>query len=332
MSEERRKRINRLKKMILGTIVALILIPVCCAVVFGVSLVKTKQQLLLLQEQLIASEKRVEELEASVGEHMEPVEEQTAQVDAVKEAFAVDTEENLQELYDTARNEEVLEGYTEPEQTEDGIRRIYLTFDDGPSRETDVILDILKQYNVKATFFVLGKDDEVSVAAYKRIVEEGHTLGMHSYSHRYREIYASVDAFVNDMERLQNYLYEITGEKSEIYRFPGGSSNRVSRTGIYGLIDALEERNIAYYDWNVSSGDATGIPTSKEDIVNNVMRGIGDKKNAIVLFHDSTAKKSTVDALPEILERLTDMENAEILPITQDTVKIQHVEPKEVLQ
>ena len=212
----------------------------------------------------------------------------------------------------------------ENEETDDMIS-VYLTFDDGPSAETDRILDILKEYNVKATFFVIGKTDENSVKAYQRIVEEGHTLGMHSYSHQYAQVYASREAFEDDLTSLQDYLFSITGVESTFYRFPGGSSNKVSKIPMSDLIQCLEERNITYFDWNVSSGDASGTQLSSQTIINNVMSGInGTLKNYVVLFHDSAAKKTTVDALPEILEQLQAMEHTQILPITGDTNPVQH--------
>ena len=202
---------------------------------------------------------------------------------------------------------------------------VYLTFDDGPSAETDRILDILKEYNVKATFFVIGKTDENSVKAYQRIVEEGHTLGMHSYSHQYAQVYASQEAFEDDLTSLQDYLFSITGMESTFYRFPGGSSNKVSKIPMSDLIQCLKERNITYFDWNVSSGDASGTQLSSQTIINNVMNGSnGLHKNYVVLFHDSAAKKTTVDALPEIIEQILAMEHTQILPITGDTEPVQH--------
>lgn len=323
--QRRRRRIERLKKMILGTIGALIIIPVCICIILGVSLHKANVRTRDDKQKIASLEQLVQELEGRI----EAAESAAMQTEPVEEQIIEDA---LQQEYDTALSDEVLETITEPVGADDGIRRIYLTFDDGPSRETDVILNILKEYDVKATFFVLGKEDEHSIAAYQRIVEEGHSLGMHSYSHKYREIYASMQSFEDDIEKMQKLLYDVTGVTSMIYRFPGGSSNRVSRTGIYDLIQVLEERDIDYYDWNVSSGDASGTPLDSKQIVNNVMRGIADKKDCIILFHDSTVKKSTVEALPEIIERIMEMEDTELLPITQDTVKIHHVEPKAASQ
>ncbi len=204
-------------------------------------------------------------------------------------------------------------------------RQVYLTFDDGPSKNTDRILDILKEYDVKATFFVVGKTDASSVRAYKRIVEEGHTLGMHSYSHNYQELYGSLQSFSKDLAKLQEYLYDLTGVWSRYYRFPGGSSNTVSATDMQILIRYLNENGICYYDWNVASGDAVSSKLSAEVITQNCMTQIEGKKECMILFHDASDKGSTVDALPMLIEQLQSMEDTEILPVTDDTHPVQHV-------
>lgn len=204
-----------------------------------------------------------------------------------------------------------------------GIRKVYLTFDDGPGPNTDKILDILEQYGVKATFFVVGKEGYAE--QYRRIVEEGHTLGMHSYSHKYNEIYASLDAYKNDLNKLHDFLYELTGEDCNIVRFPGGSSNTISNVDMRELISYLNEENIVYYDWNVSSGDATGNYKNADRIAENVLDNIDQYNNAIILFHDAAGKDSTVEALPIIIEKILESSDTVMLPISSDTVKIQHL-------
>lgn len=306
--DRRRRRVNRLKKLILGSILCMIVIPVFCAVFLGVRVVSLKHQVEELTDRL-----RVYE---------------TGQVqDGTKTNIITETAENPDSADGaaTADSDHIAQQpLRENEETDDMIS-VYLTFDDGPSAETDRILDILKEYNVKATFFVIGKTDENSVKAYQRIVEEGHTLGMHSYSHQYAQVYASQEAFEDDLTSLQDYLFSITGMESIFYRFPGGSSNKVSKIPMSDLIQCLKERNITYFDWNVSSGDASGTQLSSQTIINNVMNGInGAHKNYVVLFHDSAAKKTTVDALPEIIEQILAMEHTQILPITGDTEPVQH--------
>mgnify|MGYP002512657139 CR=1 FL=1 len=209
---------------------------------------------------------------------------------------------------------------------EDGsVRKVYLTFDDGPSSNTERILDILAQYDVKATFFVVGREEERYQELYQRIVADGHTLGMHSYSHKYDEIYQSVDSYAQDLSRLQEFLYETTGVWCRYCRFPGGSSNTVSGVDMYDLIAYLDEQDITYFDWNVSSGDASNSYISEEAIINNCMTTLPKYQESIILMHDASNKNTTVEALPALIERIQAMDNTVIVPITEDTEPIQHI-------
>lgn len=209
----------------------------------------------------------------------------------------------------------------------DGIykgKTVYLTFDDGPSVYTGDILDILAEYKVKATFFVIGRTDKASKDIYKRIVDEGHTLGMHSYSHKYDIIYNSVEDFDKDFTKLWNLLYDTTGYKPTIFRFPGGSNNEVNKHGMDDFIRYLNDKKIVYYDWNVVSGDATGVKYTNEQLVANVLNGVLTKKRSIVLMHDALSKKSTVDSLPDLLEKLI-AGGAQILPLDNSVKPIQMI-------
>ena len=184
-------------------------------------------------------------------------------------------------------------------------KQCYLTFDDGPSLSgTAQILDILKENNVKATFFVIYDDTKEAEALYKRIVDEGHTIGIHSASHDYQLIYSSIDAYLTDFKKISSHIQDITGVKPEIFRFPGGSINTYN-SGIYReLIAEMLRRGYTYYDWNVSSGDAGFSQLTKENIVSNVLSGSMNQEDAIVLMHDSFGHSTTVAALPEIIEGL----------------------------
>ena len=177
---------------------------------------------------------------------------------------------------------------------------IYLTFDDGPqSGTTDVILDILKEENVKATFFVTNKGPDELI---KRMYDEGHTVALHTATHDYATVYASVDAYFNDLYTIQARVKRITGEESKVIRFPGGSSNTVSRKYSQGIMSILTKevlnRGFKYYDWNVSSGDAGGAGSSTE-VYNNVIYGVKKNRSNIVLMHD--IKGITRDALRSII-------------------------------
>jgi peptidoglycan/xylan/chitin deacetylase (PgdA/CDA1 family) len=201
---------------------------------------------------------------------------------------------------------------------------VYLTFDDGPSIYTDDILDILKEYEVKATFFVVGKTDAYSKEMYQRIVEEGHTLGMHSYSHQYSTIYNSVEDFEKDFTKLWKLLYDTTGYQPSIFRFPGGSDNMVNKHGMDDFIRYLNENGIVYFDWNVLNGDATGVEYTKEQLIDHVLDDVDWKDNSIVLMHDSQTKGTTVDSLPGLLKILKS-EGAQILPIDKNVTPIQMI-------
>ncbi len=207
----------------------------------------------------------------------------------------------------------------------DGGRKVYLTFDDGPSGNTGEILDILAAYDVKATFFVVGKTEEKYQPLYKRIVEEGHTLAMHSYSHKYNEIYQSRESYIEDLSKLQEFLYDTTGVWCRYCRFPGGSSNTVSRVDMHELIDYLEEQDMTYFDWNVSSGDASADYISSEAVVRNSTARLAEFEEAIILLHDASDKDSTVKALPELIEKIQAMEDTKIVPITDETEPIHHI-------
>lgn len=180
-----------------------------------------------------------------------------------------------------------------------GGSTIYLTFDDGPSGHTGKLLDILKKYNVKATFFVTNQTWNDSII--KRIYAEGHSIGLHSYTHKYDEIYSSEEAYFDDLNKLKNKIYESTGYYSNLVRFPGGSSNTVSKfnKGIMTrLASKLETEGYKYFDWNVASNDTSNI--SSERIANNIINSLGNKSTYIVLQHDT--KLRSVDAVEQVIQ------------------------------
>lgn len=294
----RSQRVKRLKKMILWTIALAILIPVTGCILLSVRVFQLKKQVAVLTEQL-------------------PTEEMQEEASGVYETTKV--EESVKDTETKAEEPAKINP------VKSSGKKVYLTFDDGPSSNTDQILDILKDYDVKATFFVVGKTDERSVKAYQRIVEEGHTLAMHSYSHKYDEIYESKEAFARDLNSLQEYLYETTGVWPRIYRFPGGSSNTVSKVDMQELIEYLTDIGITYFDWNVASGDAVSRTLPAETIVNNCLSGIEKQKESVILMHDASNKGTTIEALPQIIEAIQEQGDAELLPITDETVPVQHI-------
>ena len=179
---------------------------------------------------------------------------------------------------------------------------IYLTFDDGPGSYTERLLNILSTYNVKVTFFVTGYNNNFNHLL-KRELDEGHTVALHSYSHRYEDIYSSVDAYMNDLLAIQNKVKEHAGIESKIIRFPGGSSNTISRKYRIGIMSEItkkvEEIGFRYFDWTIASGDA-GNTTSSDKIVENVTNGVKEGALNVVLMHD--IKSYTVDSIERIIQ------------------------------
>lgn len=301
--EGRTRRVATLKKLIIAFLILGVLVPILlCILLF----IKVEQ----LQRQVNA-------LSASRSAQKTQVSVVSAQPVAGEKETAKQLPASEQRLEQTDRAEA-------PE--EEPVTKVYLTFDDGPSSHTDEILDILAQYDIKATFFVTGKTQEMYLPLYQRIVEEGHTLGMHSYSHRYSEIYASKEQFAADLEKLQEFLYETTGVWSRFYRFPGGSSNRVSDVPMEELTEYLTEENIYYLDWNVSCADATGRNLRPQQIADNVTENVGKYHTAVVLLHDASDKTSTVEALPLIIEKIQSMQHAEFVAVDDEMHMIQHLQ------
>lgn len=184
-------------------------------------------------------------------------------------------------------------------------KTIFLTFDDGPSERTSEILDILKQKNIKATFFVTGKASNQGKALMKRIVDEGHTIGIHTYSHAFRQIYSSISAYLDDFNKIYNLIVSATGVKPTIFRFPGGSKNNFNKSIYRELITEMTRRGFDYFDWNLSAGDAVSrTPTPKQTCIKNILNSSNNYSHSVVLMHDLKPKYTTVQALPEIIDGL----------------------------
>ena len=180
---------------------------------------------------------------------------------------------------------------------------VYLTFDDGPSENTGKILDILKEKNAKATFFVTGNNQEHDDMI-KRAFSEGHSIGLHTYTHDYATVYASEDAYFADLQKISDLVESITGTKSMIIRFPGGSSNTVSAKYVKGLMTtltkAVRDKGYQYFDWNCDSTDASGNNVPVEKLVSNATSCTANHVD--ILMHDTDAKDTTVQALPQIID------------------------------
>ena len=203
--------------------------------------------------------------------------------------------------------------------------RIYLTFDDGPNRySTTKILNILKKNNVKATFFELrpaGNDFDLT----KRVIDEGHTLAMHGFQHKYDQIYKSVPIYHENLDKLQNLFFKKFGVWCTVSRFPGGSSNTVSRYN-KGVMTAITKDihswGYHYFDWNVDSGDAGGSRTA-DDVYSHVTSGLYKNRGNVVLMHDFMGNDKTIDALERII-KYGKKNGYTFLPITASTDEVHH--------
>lgn len=317
--EERRQRVNQIKKTIIGMIVAVIVLLCIVCVVLGIKLYRVSSEL---------KESR----------------KQTDVLSAINEAIStgvISYDDLMKGLDVTNENEDVQEsdmgsifGQDALLAEDDGLTDadpyyIYLTFDDGPSSNTQDILTILREYGVKATFFVNGRTDEESLRMYGDIVQAGHTLGMHSYSHKYDEIYSSSEMFETDLRQIGELIYDTTGYSPKYYRFPGGSSNTAaSGDAMKEFADILHDNGVEYVDWNVDSGDGSGRGLKADELVENVFRNFGKYHKNVVLMHDGAGHEETVAALPRIIERARNM-GAELLPITDSSAAVQHKKNKE---
>ncbi len=190
--------------------------------------------------------------------------------------------------------------YKQPEKS------VYLTFDDGPSKSvTPLILDLLKQESIKASFFVLGSRAEVNHELIKREYEEGHFIANHGYSHEYRNIYETPQAVLDEYNRTRDIISNILGNgyDGHLFRFPGGTSG-----GKYAKIKAeavtlLEQNQIAHIDWNALSSDSAGAKT-KEQLIENIKETVGTKNTVVILMHDASDKILTYETLPDVINYL----------------------------
>lgn len=214
--------------------------------------------------------------------------------------------DNIKRTFDekTKKKEELEKTLSEKQSLSGKI--VYLTFDDGPSEYTMDILNTLDKYNAKATFFVTCSDKLSKIS--KEIVKRGHTIALHTCTHRYKDIYKSEEAYFKDLNAVSDKVFESTNVRSKYVRFPGGSSNTVSRFNkgiITRLSGKLTNRGYKYYDWNVDSNDAAGA--NKEQVYANVMESLqmNNKNVYTVLMHDT--KIATRDALDSIIKDVLDM-------------------------
>lgn len=308
---KRRKRINFYKSMIVWLFLAATILPILSSILLLHRIEKLEQEVMTMAgaegSDLITLRSSGEALMSNPYVNMD--------------LLAGNTHTAMLQLPDGLTPMDTPAGTDSSTET---TKRVYLTFDDGPSIYTGQILDILEANDVKATFFVIAREDEFYWPFYTRILEEGHTLGMHSYSHDYNQVYASLESFETDITELSQFLYDRTGVYPTIYRFPGGSSNTVSQVPIQECIAYLNEQQIIYYDWNALNGDAVSTELSADRLIDNIMADVRRNDTSIVLMHDMQSRRNTIESLQQLIDILKE-EGYELLPIDEDTPLIQHV-------
>ncbi len=313
---EKERSVLFYKRMILVVILLTITVLAVIAVVQGVQIHKIKlgnesraaqnaeqaetieRQTKQLEEQMQELEelrRQKNELETLTQQQSERLAALEAQVAAAAATTSTTSAGGYQALYPDFYAPQTYSANSAPNKT------AYLTFDDGPSGNTDIILQTLQEENVKATFFVVGTDNADNLARMRRIVQEGHTIGMHSYSHSYKKIYASVEAFLKDMYQVFNLIKDTTGVTPTCFRFPGGSINSYNKAVYKDIKAEMIRRGFVPYDWNVSSGDASTTKYTPEQLTGYVLNGIGSKSRIIVLMHDSSSKENTAQAVRQII-------------------------------
>lgn len=349
---KRQKRVARMKKTIIITTMILLIIPIVLCVILFIKVSQMQKQIDILVKLhndeyvemggIIPEDSSVVVYAAernnveTTSVHKDVDDEQQTEDEGSQntERGNLNNRQELEEekLKKEETQEEILDSkVSEKVYTDDLIegKKAYLTFDDGPSKHTPELLEILRKNNVKATFFVIGKTDDYSKTMYKKIVEEGHTLAMHSYSHKYDKIYESKEAFLNDFYKIQDLLTEVTGIVPTIYRFPGGSSNNVSKLGMQEFIACLNQENITYFDWNAANGDAMGGKLSEEELLKNTLESTSLYESSIILMHDTDNKEKTISTLDKIIKELK-KKKFTLLPITENTKPVQHIKADSV--
>lgn len=309
LSASRRKRIKRIKIYLITIFVILLITPTVISVY-------TMNRMSDLNDCVDDLTRQIDQMELSYllkETAHESLEEMTKEID--ENQMAADTQTMQIET----------KAYESEAECPEGYKKVYLTFDDGPSPYTTEILDILDSYGVKATFFVTGIQKDKHPEWYKEIVDRGHSIGMHSYTHVYKQVYANEEAFLKDVEDIHELIKETTGVNATLYRFPGGSSNSVSTVSMGDLFAKIHDQGYEYFDWNISSQDASNPTPSKATITYNVLSGIDKFDNCVVLMHDAADKYATVQALPGIIEGIMKKEKTVILPIGPNTETVWHL-------
>ena len=237
--------------------------------------------------------KKIKEFERQIIEYKQQQQEEAKQKEIEKQAkipkLTEQGKENIKNIYHTDK------------------KVAYLTFDDGPSNNTHQILDILKQNNIKATFFVLGSQVEIFPETTNRIYNEGHYIANHGYSHKYSEIYQSPEQVLNEFNQCNQIVAKtinVPEYNSHLFRFPGGSVGGKYAELKKQAITLLEQNDILHIDWNSLTGDSEKVNPTEEYLMDNLQKTTEGKNSLVILMHDAQAKKITAETLPKVIEYL----------------------------
>lgn len=312
------------RQMIITVLLLMILVPFTISLIQGARIGKMKKKITMYEAENAALRVRLEQAEQKKQEDDDPLPEQQEGIylpqgdEADGQLHGPDYPVELPEyaaLYPDM--------YVDtPDRSTRATKKVcYITFDDGPSARTDELLEILEDEGVKATFFVVPDESRECAERLRAIVEAGHTVGVHSYTHVYADIYESIDTYLEDFYKAFSIIRDATGIAPEVWRFPGGSINGYNGGFYQEAIAELGRRGFVYYDWNASGEDAVSQTTTAEEIVQSALDTGLSRNRAFLLLHDTDSKKETVRALRGIIRGYRDA-GFTFEPLTADVVPV----------
>jgi len=319
---ERKKRVKRMKTGLLWLLITWMLALMLISVTLIAKVHSLQEQIDIITENTIRSQ-QVDQQEnhmPNTGKKYESVTGEVTLGSTDKTVLSVNVKKAAQGT-DTGGSEQKDNEKAEKKDTVQKAqkeRKIYLTFDDGPSEENRaLILDILKERGIKATFFVIGENVRKHPDIAKRIVEEGHTIGIHCNCHEYETLYRDVDSYLRDFQKAYDAVKEITGADARLFRFPGGSMNDYNKDVYQEIIEAMTEQGYIYYDWNASLEDAVG-KREPQTLIRNAVTSAQGRKRVVMLAHDVV--RQTALCLDELLEQFPEYQ---IRPLLEESEPVQ---------
>lgn len=287
------------KVVILTTVLLLVLVPTVLAIVFAYLYAGQKEQ--ARQQQAINQvliDEFISTMELPESQFLEDLQEA---MDARQELQAYQAGKVPSFAYQTLYPELYA---SRPDQQEIYPNTCYLTFDDGPSSVTRKILEVLDEYNIKATFFVTGKASQQNPDILADAAAAGHTIGVHTFSHDYLDIYSSVESYLADFDKMYREIQQATGQSPQVFRFAGGSVNAFNSKTYGPIVAEMTRRGFVFYDWNAAASDAVPGGIGRAEVVRNVLNSAAGQERLVILMHDSENNGATAAALPEIIEKL----------------------------